>query len=362
MKEKVNSESPASLKAIIYHLHILQIAAYAFIIPLFLLSGCLDSSKPDVLSGFTAETGSGAPKAPPVKLKFNPEVMYISGAPTIPLYNGEIPNSIPNAMKETSIGKDTTLVYKNTSRPTLSIYLPDPHISTGAAVIYCPGGGYSEVQYGSGIRIAKELVKHGIAAFILKYRLPSDSIMLDKSIGPLQDGQQAIKIIRQRASEWGIDPAKIGIMGFSAGGHLASAAGTHFNKAYIPDEEKISLRPDFVILISSVISMDENITHMGSRECLLGETPGADLVALFSNEMHVTEDTPPTWLIHAKDDTCVSVENSIRMYDGLIKNNILSEMDLYSVGNHCLVWNLSADEWMEPLYEWMSGIGMLPST
>jgi acetyl esterase/lipase len=364
--KKSNNMSFISMTAIINKLHMLLIVSSSLLVFILPFSGCISSSNSDVSSGDTTitasvETVTEIPQSPVMKMKGAPAVTYISGSPTIPLYHGEIPNSLPSSTEETSTGKDTTLVYKNISLPTLSIYLPDPDASTGAAVIYCPGGGYSEVQYGGGIKLAKELIKHGIAVFILKYRLPNDSIMQDKSIGPLQDGQQAVKIIRQRAEQWGIDPDKIGIMGYSAGGHLASAVGTHFNNSYIPNEERISLRPDFVILISSVISMQSNFTHMGSRDNLLGENPGTDLIDLFSNELHITKDTPPTWLIHAKDDTIVSVENSIRMYEGLIENKIFAEMDLYPTGFHSLVWNMSSDEWMEPLYEWMTEIGILPS-
>lgn len=281
--------------------------------------------------------------------------------PTISLYDDEIPNSIDSDLEETSSGEGTSLICYNVSVPTLSVYLPPPDKSKGAAVIYCPGGGYTESQYGNGILIAREFNKQGIAFFILKYRLPSDSIMQDKTIGPLQDAQQAIKIVRERAEQWGIDQSKIGIMGYSAGGHLAATAGTHFDKSYIPNEENTDLRPDFMILVSSVISMDEEITHQGTRKSLLGDDPEEDIVQLFSDELQITEDTPPAWMIHAGDDQTVSVENSLRFYEGSIDNAVLSELDLYSTGYHSLFWYLSADEWMEDLLEWMSGIGIMAS-
>jgi acetyl esterase/lipase len=169
----------------------------------------------------------------------------------IPLYQGEIPNSLPYDMKEIVTTSDGSFKgYSKVSKPTLEIFLPDQNIATGAAVIICPGGGYVNESYkGEGTVIAHAFNKQGIAAFVLKYRLPSDSIMQDKSIGPLQDAQQAIKTVRQKAAEWKIDPHKIGIMGFSAGGHLASTAGTHFDKSYIPNDEQVNLRPDFLILI-----------------------------------------------------------------------------------------------------------------
>ncbi len=224
----------------------------------------------------------------------------------------------------------------------------------GQAVIICPGGGYEMESYRlEGTVIADAFVKKGIAAFILKYRLPSDSIMIDKSIGPLQDAQQAIKTVRMRASEWKINPAKIGIMGFSAGGSLASTAGTHFDKSYIPNDEKVNLRPDFMILIYPVISMTDELTHKGSRNALLGRNPTKELIDLFSNEKHVNANTPPAWLTHTGDDNVVTVENSIRFYQELVRNKVPAEMHLYPKGNHGFVLFQPTDEWMQPLFSWM---------
>ena len=210
-----------------------------------------------------------------------------------------------------------------------------------------------------GIKIAVEFASKGVVAFILKYRLPSDSIMLDKSIGPLQDAQQAIKMVRQNAAKWNIDVNKIGIMGFSAGGHLASTAGTHFDKSYIENKENISLRPDFMVLVYPVISMVDELTHGGSRKNLLGKNPSADQILLFSNELQVTSNTPPTWLTHTGDDTVVPVDNSIRFYQALIKNKVPAEMHLYPRGNHGFVLNLPAKEWMSPLFDWMRESSLL---
>jgi acetyl esterase/lipase len=277
----------------------------------------------------------------------------------ITLYPGEIPNSLPNQMKEVAIYSNGSFKgYHSVSQPTLEIFLPDQHIATGAAVIICPGGGYVNVVcHGEGTMIAEAFNRQGIAAFVLKYRLPSDSIMKDKSIGPLQDAQQAIKTVRQRAAEWMIDTNRIGIMGFSAGGHLASTAGTHFNKSYIPNPEKTNLRPDFLILAYPVITMTDSFAHMGSRNNLLGKNPNPEQIRLFSNELQVTANTPPTWLIHAGDDTSVPVENSIRFYQALIKNKVPAEMHLYPKGNHAFVLRLIPDEWMKPLFTWMKESG-----
>ena len=278
----------------------------------------------------------------------------------IPLYSGKIPNSTNYPMKEGRIEKDGQFLgYRNISQPTLNVYLPEKSKATGAAVVICPGGGYGMESYRlEGTNIAEAYQKHGIAAFILKYRLPSDSIMPDKSVGPLQDAQQAIKTVRERAAEWGINPEKIGIMGFSAGGHLASTAGTHFSKSYIPNAEKTSLRPDFLVLIYPVISMKDGLTHGGSRSNLLGKTPTEEQITLFSNELQVNAQTPPTWLTHTGDDTVVPVENSIRFYQELIRNKVPAEMHLYPKGNHGFILYLNPHEWMLPLFDWLKKSGI----
>ena len=278
----------------------------------------------------------------------------LSAQEVIPLYDGEIPNSIPNTMKEEPMKfGDEVAGFRNISEPTLEIFLPAKEQATGMGVIVCPGGGYFMETYGrEGTLIAEEFVKKGIAAFVLKYRLPSDSIMTDKSIGPLQDAQQAIRTVRQRADEWGVEPDGIGIMGFSAGGHLASTAGTHFNKSYIPNNENLSLRPDFLILVYPVISMKKELTHQGSRDNLLGVNPTEEQVDLYTNDMQVTENTPPTWLTHAGDDKMVPVENSIRFYQALIKNNVPAGMNLIPEGGHGFM-NIPTDEWMQPLFQWI---------
>jgi acetyl esterase/lipase len=287
--------------------------------------------------------------------------IHLEAQQIVDLYPTSIPNINAYPMKEIVMEENGHIsLYKNVSKPTLTLYHPKKEIATGAAVIICPGGGYSGESYlREGAQIAEAFVRKGIAAFILKYRLPSDTIMIDKTIGPLQDAQQAIKTVRQHASEWKLDAAKIGIMGFSAGGHLASTAGTHFNKSTIPNVEKISLKPNFMILVYPVISMKDEITHLGSRQNLLGKFASKEQVLLFSNELHVSPNTPPTWITHTGDDNVVTVENSIRFYQNLIQNKVPAEMHLYPKGNHGFVLSLPTDEWMQPLFDWMRKSGFV---
>ncbi|HVW60950.1 MAG TPA: alpha/beta hydrolase, partial [Puia sp.] len=202
----------------------------------------------------------------------------------ISLYSDTIPNATGKETKESIAGDvDNPLFYFNVSHPTITVYLPDKQIRKDAAVIIFPGGAYKHLAFlEEGTNIAQAFVKHGITAVVVKYRLPDDVIMRDKSIGPLQDAQQAIKLVRMHAGQWGISDHKIGIMGFSAGGHLAATAGTHFNHNYIPNEEGVDLKPDFMILVYPVISMSDSLTHMDSRRNLLGVSPSQAQLKLFS--------------------------------------------------------------------------------
>lgn len=268
----------------------------------------------------------------------------------IPLYDAAIPNSkvAPADYKESFGGG----MFRNVTSPTLEIYLPEKGKETGTAVVICPGGGYSVVVYqGEGVSNAKELAKNGIAAFVLKYRLPVDAIMTDKSTGPLQDAQQAIKLVRENAVKWNIDPAKIGIMGFSAGGHLASTVATHFEKALINNPKGTSLRPDFQVVVYPVISMQQALTHRDSRKQLLGEQPSQQLVDLFSNELQVKENTPPAYITHAADDNVVDVDNSINYFEALRRHKVPVEMHIYPKGGHGFIFGRRG--WMISLLEWI---------
>jgi acetyl esterase/lipase len=267
------------------------------------------------------------------------------------LYSGAIPNSKQSDIKETG---GSSGMFAGVTIPTLEIFLPEKEISTGAAVIICPGGGYSVVVYqAEGIKTATEFAKNGVAAFLLKYRLPNDLTMMDKKIGPLQDAQQAIKVVRENASKWGVDVHKVGIMGFSAGGHLASTVATHFEKALIENKDSTNLRPDYQILIYPVISMQDSLTHLESRKKLLGDNPSKEIIDEFSNELQVNENTPPAYITHAGDDKLVDVDNSIVYYEKLRRHNVPAEMHIYPKGNHGFVLFYPTEEWMMPVFEWM---------
>jgi acetyl esterase/lipase len=220
--------------------------------------------------------------------------------------------------------------------PTLTIWLPRPETATGAAVVVCPGGGYAMLADNhEGKQIAEWLNSLGVAAFVLKYRL-----------GPryhhpamLQDAMRAIRTVRARASEWGVDPARIAIMGFSAGGHLASTAGTHFHpgRADADDPiERVSSRPDRMILVYPVIALATPYGHGGSLRNLLGESPAAELVESVSNERQVTKDTPPAFLAHTNADRPVPAENSILFALALRKAGVPVELHLFERGPHGL--------------------------
>jgi len=282
---------------------------------------------------------------------------------TINLYDGAIPNSKPYTTHEWLDPQDNgdTIVHY-TSVPTLTLFLPDKAIANGTAVVICPGGGYwvtSIVK--EGFDIGREFNKWGVAAFVVKYRIPNDSSMIDKKIGPLQDAQRAIQLVRMHAKEWNVDINKVGIMGFSAGGHLASTAATHFDRSYIENPNNISLRPDFSIFIYPVISFQESIGHIGSRDQLIGKDPPKQLEDSFSNELRVTAQTPPTFLVHSTDDDVVPVMNSVEFYEALLKYKIPAEMHIYKGGGHGygMINPTTKDLWMERCKNWMQSMNLL---
>jgi acetyl esterase/lipase len=273
------------------------------------------------------------------------------------LYSGDIPNSRPGPDKEThQYSSDSVFIIGKISRPTLTVYLPPKGKANGVAVVICPGGGYSVVAAElEGADVARRLNESGITAFVLKYRIPDDSTMLDKEIGPLQDAQRAIQIVRSRAAEWGLDVRRVGIAGFSAGGHLASTAGVHFNTDYIANPDHVSLRPDFMILVYPVISFTDQIGHAGSRDQLLGKNASPEKIKWYSNELQVTHQTPPTFLVHAKDDHGVSYANSVAFADALKKHDVPVKIFLYEKGGHGfgLINKTSKQRWMDSCLVWL---------
>ena len=286
----------------------------------------------------------------------------IQAQQTISLYDGNVPNSKPYQTKEKWEPQDNgdTIVHF-ISQPTLTIFLPNGN-TTGTAVVICPGGGYSQASIvKEGYAVAKKFNEWGIAAFVLKYRIPNDSAMIDKKIAPLQDAQRAMQLVRRHAKEWNVDVNKIGIMGFSAGGHLAATAATHFEQSYLDNKNQVNLRPDFAILIYPVISFQDSIAHMGSRDQLIGKNPGKKILNSFSNELQVTARTPPSFLVHASDDDAVPVMNSVIFYEALLKYKVPVEMHLYKGGGHGFGLHnpTTNDEWIERCKSWMQSMGWL---
>lgn len=282
--------------------------------------------------------------------------------PVLPLYSGSVPDSKPSKLQETSVTENGGPRVATVIQPTLTVYLPSREKANGTSVVICPGGGYARLAMGhEGYDVAKRLNEMGIAAFVLKYRLPNDQTQPDKSIAPLLDAQQALRLVREQATKYNLNPERIGLMGFSAGGHLAATAGTHFAKPVGVNPGPASVRPAFLVLVYPVISFSDSLKHTGSRENLIGMTPGADQVRLYSNELQVTAQTPPTFLVHAEDDKVVPVQNSVVFYQALHRHNVPAEMHLYPQGGHGFGMNnkTTKDQWVERLQNWMDANGWL---
>lgn len=251
-------------------------------------------------------------------------------------------------------------------KPSLTIFRPEEGKANGAAVVICPGGGYGHLAVDhEGKQIGEWLNSLGVTAFMLKYRLAPRY----RHPAPIHDAQRAIRLVRARAAEWQVDPQRIGIIGFSAGGHLASTTGTHFD-AGIADAtdpiDKVSCRPDLMILCYPVISLTSPYTHVGSRNNLLGMNADTKLLEGLSNEKHVTRDTPPTFLFHTSADTAVPAENSLLFYMALHAKGVPVEMHIYEQGRHGV--GLAAKDpylasWPKRCSTWMEGRGFFkPAT
>ena len=269
-------------------------------------------------------------------------------------------NAIPNAIAGVQVTEKSEtgsgiLRISNVSVPTITAYLPPASQSSGAAVLICPGGGYSILASGhEGEEVARWFNGMGVAAFVLKYRLPDERIMTNQHEVPLMDAMQGMKLIRQNATRYGIDPKKVGIMGFSAGGHLASTMATHVG-------QETQARPDFAILLYPVVTFGDR-AHTGSRDKLLGALKTSpELIARYSNELRVTSQTPPSFLVHSEDDKAVPVENSVNYYLACVKNSVPAEMHLYPTGGHGYGLRTakfgSLNTWPESCKAWLKGLG-----
>lgn len=280
----------------------------------------------------------------------------------IPLWpKDKIPNRIESDEKEEQ-EQNGILRISKVQEPTLEVYLPAKQNATGEAVLIFPGGGYGILAYDwEGTDIAKFLNGKGIAGIVVKYRLPSSTSQKDKHLVPLIDAQRAMRMVRGKSADFHIDATKIGILGFSAGGHLASTLGTHFDdKVYKPIDQldTQSARPDFMALGYPVISFGE-MTHGGSKTNLLGERPSKEMIIYFSNEEHVKDSTPPTFLFHATDDEAVPVENSLLFYKALKDKSVSATMHIYPKGGHG--FSLARKDphlsgWTERMFEWIQNL------
>ena len=285
-------------------------------------------------------------------------VSFSKAQEVIPLYEGNIPGAKPTPegyQENTTVRANGSLSVTKVSIPTLTIFEAPKNIATGTAVIVCPGGGYSGLAFShEGIDVAKRFNAIGITAFVFKYRLPSDEIMEDKTYALLQDAEQAIYLVRKNAKKYGIRKNKIGILGFSAGGHFSSTLVAHYNDLKISNPEKISLRPDFAALIYPVISFEESV-HQGTMKNLLGSEPSASLKHYFSANKNVNNQTPPVFFVHAKDDKTVPYANSVLMSDALKEKGIASEVYLYENGGHGfgLINKTSEVDWFNLLQAWL---------
>lgn len=292
-------------------------------------------------------------------LLFSSSMLYAQKV--VPLYPDGVPGLKDNSdLKEADVSDrdDGVIRLRNVSNPTLTVYEPRPSKRSGASVIICPGGGYYILAFNKeGTDVAKWYAERGITAFVLKYRLPQEELFTQKSIRPLQDAQQAFRYIRSHADMYKLDINKVGIMGFSAGGHLAATASTHFeNQVGEIKEEQLSVRPDFTVLMYPVVSFNDKFGHSGSRQNLIGPDLKIKDIEQYSNELHVSSATPPAFLVHAFDDP-VKVENSLSYVKALKKSGVDAEFHMYAEGGHGFGLALNKEgpvrTWPDRLEDWL---------
>jgi acetyl esterase/lipase len=272
--------------------------------------------------------------------------------------NGIIPNYQYSGEQEQSEITDCIRL-SLVQEPDIVVYLPPKRCATGEAFLICPGGSYGVLSYDwEGVQIAKWLNSKGIAGIVVKYRLPNSKSNIVSHLSPLLDVKRAIRTVRFHADEWNIKKDKVGIIGFSAGGHLAASLITGFDEgnSSSPDPvEKLSARPDFAALIYPVITMCNPHVHENSRNNLIGAEATKEITAQYSTELHVKENTPPTFIIHAADDDIVKVENSLLMYQALKNKNVPAELHIYPFGGHGFSLAIGKDyleKWTERFMEW----------
>lgn len=277
---------------------------------------------------------------------------------TLKLWPGGAPDSNGITVPEE---KFDGVSVRNVSDPEMYVFLPKSEINTGVAVVICPGGGYGMLAMDhEGYDLAVWLAERGVAGIVLKYRLPNGHHLV-----PAGDARRALRMVRAHAKEWGINPEKVGIAGSSAGGHLASTVGTRFDTGNPEAAEVIdrqSSRPDFMLLLYPVITFKEEFGHMGSRKNLIGETNDWKMISLYSNELHVTPETPPTFLVLADDDKAVVPRNSVEFYSALKVNGVPAEMHIFQQGGHGFGMrknNLPADRWPELFMDWLKAVKFL---
>ncbi|MFM6975380.1 MAG: alpha/beta hydrolase [Sphingobacteriaceae bacterium] len=282
--------------------------------------------------------------------------LTVQAQEVVSLYGGEIPLSKPAPNREESYwGSDGKERIRKVSQPSLTVFLPSDTKRQHTAVIICPGGGYEHLSIvGEGYEVAKLLNEWGIAAFVLKYRMPNDSTMQQKELGPLQDAQRALELVRTKSKEWNINPRKVGVMGFSAGGHLAATLGTHFKQPVTTKPAKLDLRPNFMILVYAGISVPDSISSMDNR--LLGKNTPQERIDRYLKGFTLSPKTPPAFLVHAKDDRTVNVKNSTSFYEKLQENKVPAEIHLYEKGGHGFGLNnkMSKERWTDWLKTWLS--------
>lgn len=272
----------------------------------------------------------------------------------LPLWSEGVPGNIVNQDMERRYSEDRKVGYVRVCIPTLEVYMPVQPQEAQQAVVVCPGGGYGGLAYShEGLWIAEQLNHMGIVAAVLKYRLPDDRVMTERHKRPLQDAQRALQIMHEHASDWDIDPNQIGVMGFSAGGHLAATVSTHFRDVLVEEGTVEQVKPDFSILVYPVISMTEELTHQGSRNKLIGSDASETLIQYFSNEQQVSAEMSPVLLVHSFDDTVVVPGNSVAMFQALHAVGVPTELHIITSGGHGFGWRPGAatNSW----FDWVKG-------